>query len=402
MSYNNLFASDGDLTNSRPVLQLRVAQGAILDKKEERRRDQLKNNGEYTKPYGNEIKITEKGCIPGEIALKKRTTGKPICTIDDIYGGPKDPRLEETLVPHFTHLNQIPIQMPKAKFDALPDDEKRALIENEFQIGGIVGTVAEPAYEGKDLGKEDFVVEIGGIRSIINNSPTHTILQGQLVLARAPDWYKDVTGKKRPRNADGTEPGKVLVVTEPYDPSNVISADTLNKLIRESTKSREHFYKEYFPKNCNGCTIEEGVYLPKHFIQHIINFVVHTWVCCDNPVLPQPAVPRVESDDEDEDAAAVPTHETLLRDKKIAKFLTPNKPDPDPNNPDHYVMTDDGIELIKRIFTPRNRHMKNVIQNMMNSYHKINHRYQSMVLGQAQSDAPPGTRFDIKFGSYCL
>lgn len=380
MSYNNLFASDGDLTNSRPVLQLRVAQGSILDRKEERRREQCKDNGEYVKPYGNEIKLTEKGCVPGEIALKKRNTGKPICTIDDIYGGPKDPRLDQTLVPHFTHLNQIPIQVPKDTWDSLPDDEKRSLIENEFQVGGIVGTVAEPAYEGKDLGKEDFVVEIGGIRSIINNSPTHTILQGQLVLARAPDWYPGVIGKKRPRNADGTEPGKVLVVTEPYDPSNLISSDTLKQLIKEVDDAPDKFYEDCFPKDCNGCTIDEGVYLPRHFVQHMVNFIVHSHVVVSG--------------------TTGLTHEEAMAKKRQDLFLVNTQADA--SKPAVWKLSNDGKALLKKIFTPEDPKMRNVVQNMMNSYHKINHRYQSMVIGQAQSDAPPGTRFDIKFGGYCL
>jgi hypothetical protein len=379
MSYNTLFASDGDLTNSRPVLQLRVAQGAILDRGEDRRRDSCKNNDEYVKPYGSEIKIQEKGCIPGEIALKKRTTGRPALTVDDIYAGPAYPKLDQTLVPHFTHLNQIPIQMKLEDFKKLPDDEKRAFIENEFQIGGIVGTVAEPAYEGKDLGKEDFVVEIGGIRSIINNSPTHTILQGQLVVVRAPDFYDkslEVPGKKRPRNPDGTEPGKVLVVTEPYDPSQVISQDTLNKLIGELDNYPKKFYEDCFPKNCSAqCIGDHPVYLPRHFIQHVINFMIHSKVCLDNPGLDGKA---------HEDEMEKQRKEMLEMDGDKVKGLTEN-----------------AKALLKKVFTPGGK-MNNIVSNLMNSYHMINHRYQSLVLGQAQSDAAPGTRFDIKFGSYTL
>lgn len=360
---------DGDYLNRRPVLQLRVAQNSILDENEDRLRASLKNNDNYYHPYGNEVKPKERGCIPGEIALKRRRTGKRVRGVDDIYHDPSDISLESSLVPHFSHLNQLPIKgFDEASFFALTPDERRVVIEQEFQIGGIVGTIAEPAYEGKDLGKNDFVTEIGGIRSVVNNNPRKTILQGQLVLARAPTYFKhQSTGKWEGdpiKCFDGAESTKVTAVLEPFDPNDVVSLDTIMKFIEDLRGDGEYFKENCIPIEVDGVQLNNGVqnckYLPRHWMQTFVK------VICQASGIPW----RAAAPDDIENV------KTGVFNRMKSFFY----------NADNAVIPEA---------------MENLTE-MMNSYHRINHHIQSQVLGYALSDAPPNTRFDIKFGSYAL
>lgn len=346
MSYPNFALDGGDLTNSRPVLQLRVAQGAILDTDEDRERESHKSLDAYRKPYKTEAKRNVRGCIPGEVALKKRRTGKA-APDDDIYGGPIDPKLDPTLVPHFSHLNQLNILMPEGVYNKLADEEKRCMAECQFQIAGIVGTVAEPQYEGKELGKNDFVVEIGGVRSIINNNPSKTILQGQLVMARAPD------PSRLPKVPVGTDPEKILVQLEPFDPSDVVSRDTIKQYL---ALDDETFYAKFLE---NRLAFEPDGLEPGAFMRSLIDFFksIHAIGFLSDLTLPQFREPEAS------------------RIKSVLKG--------------YFIQTETG-EVNKATL------------NLMNSYHRINHHVQSHVLGIAMSDGPPNTRFDIKIGSYAL
>lgn len=336
MAYPN-FAVDGDLTNSRPALQLRVAQGAILDEEENRLREGHAKNPEYVHPYSTNAPSNVRGCIPGEIALKRKRTGKAV-TEDDIYGGHSDePKLNATLLPHFTHLNGLPVEFDQKTYDALGTEEKRCLIENEFQVAGIVGTVAEPDYEGKELGRNVFVVEIGGVGSIINNNPKLTILQGQLVLGRAPD------PANLPLAPAGTHKDKVLVVTEPFDPRNVISKDTV---VRHLQKSDEDF-KDHVLKNPHTNT---SIYSPNHFTQALHGFF------------------------------------------KIVY-------EEGQKNPANFDATP--ATIMKNVLMAANdTHLNTETVMLLNAFHEVNHHVQSQVIGIALSDAPPNTRFDLRFGSY--
>ena len=349
MAFPN-FADDKDLTNSRPVIQLRVAQVAILDEDEDRFREGRKTKKEYLKPYGAEADKSVRGCVTGEVALKKRRTGKEVVQNDIYDAGPTSFKLPEGLVPHFSHLNQLPVAISDTDFGKLANDEKKALIESHFQIGGIVGTSVEPNYEGKNYGKNDFVVEIGGVRSIINNNPKKQILQGQLVLARAP-----LPGQP-PKAPAGTDPRKVLVQLEPFDPSCVVSRDTIEHYLNmDPAMFKERFIDE------NG--FEHRYLEPGAFFGAFISFFM----------LMNRGGKRFKDEKERRDYFQYMDIQNLL--KQICL-----EDDPTGGNPKVNKETMD----------------------LMNAYHQINHHVQSMVVGVAMSDAPPGWRFDIKFGSYAI
>ena len=345
MSYTNNFAlgADGDLTNSRPVLQLRVAQNAILDADGDSARANPKDATLFAVPYPGDVKRSTMGCISGEVALKRRRTGKKV-TEHNIYSGPTDPKLPAGTVPHFSYLNQLSVTMPQDNFNLLSTEEQRCMIENEFQVAGIVGTTAEPEYEGKQLGKNIFVVEIGGVRSIINNNPTKTILQGQLVLARAPLL------DSLPKAPQGTDPKKVLVVLEPFDPNSVVTRDTIEHFLRvgdaaagPTADEEKRFMDKFvnFPKG-TGMDVPEAKTHPVHFMRAFVAFI------------------------------------------GSIKGLAPVS-----------LRSVRTILINGTTVTPE-------VMDLMNSFHVVNHHVQSHVLGVALSDGPPNTRFDIKFGSYAL
>jgi hypothetical protein len=352
MAFPN-FATDGDLTNSRPVLQLRVAQVAILDEDEDRFREGRKTKKEYLKPYGSEADKSVRGCVTAEVALKKRRTGKEVL-LNDIYDDGKSSfKLPEGLVPHFSHLNQLPIQISDTDFNKLAPEEKKALIESHFQIGGIVGTSVEPNYEGKNYGKNDFVVEIGGVRSLINNNPKKQILQGQLVLARAP-----LPGQT-PKAPAGTDPKKVLVQLEPFDPNCVVSRDTIEYYLNLDPA----VFNERFINN-NGF---QNRYLePGAFFGAFISFYLR---------MKQGNQKFATQKDREDNINLLKA--TVQQDLK--EICLEN----DPADPNHPKVNKETMEF-------------------MNAFHQINHHVQSMVVGVAMSDAPPGGRFDIKFGSYAI
>jgi hypothetical protein len=349
MAFPN-FADDKDLTNSRPVLQLRVAQVAILDEDEDRFREGRKTKKEYLKPYGAEADKSVRGCVTGEVALKKRRTGKEVVQNDIYDAGPTSFKLPEGLVPHFSHLNQLPVAISDTDFGKLANDEQKALIESHFQIGGIVGTSVEPNYEGKNYGKNDFVVEIGGVRSIINNNPKKQILQGQLVLARAP-----LPGQT-PKAPAGTDPKKVLVQLEPFDPSCVVSRDTIERYLNmDSAIFNERFLDD------NG--FEHRYLEPGAFFGAFISFYARM------------KRGALGFKDEKERKDFIKTLNIQQELKDICLEADPTGGHPKVNKE---------------------------TMDLMNAYHQINHHVQSMVVGVAMSDAPPGGRFDIKFGSYAI
>ena len=350
MAFPN-FADDKDLTNSRPVIQLRVAQVAILDEDEDRFREGRKTKKEYLKPYGAEADKSVRGCVTGEVALKKRRTGKEVVQNDIYDAGPTSFKLPEGLVPHFSHLNQLPVAISDTDFGKLANDEKKALIESHFQIGGIVGTSVEPNYEGKNYGKNDFVVEIGGVRSIINNNPKKQILQGQLVLARAP-----LPGQP-PKAPAGTDPKKVLVQLEPFDPSCVVSRDTIEYYLNMTPD----VFKERFLDE-NG--FEHRHLEPGAFFGAFISFYM-----------------RMKRGNQKLDQKQIEAFNNTLK-ATVQQELKDICLEDDPTG-GHPKVNKETMDL-------------------MNAYHQINHHVQSMVVGVAMSDAPPGGRFDIKFGSYAI
>jgi hypothetical protein len=298
-------------------------------------------------PYTKAATKTVRGCIAGEVALKRRRTGRHVKD-HDIYSGPSDAVLPAGVIPHFSHLNQMAINVPEENFKALSDEERRCLIENEFQVAGIVGTTAEPEYEGKQLGKNLFVVEIGGVRSIINNNPTKTILQGQLVMARAPVIDKDLNQTYLPKAPTGTDPDKVLAVLEPFDPNSVVTRETI-----------EHFLKVANP-SAPKATPEETTAFAAKFVTY-----------------PKDGMEKPET-------RTHPVH--FMR--ALVTFLASIGVDVSLDNLRARLLADGSVN--------------EATMDLMNSYHVVNHHIQSHVLGIALSDAPPNTRFDLKFGSYAI
>lgn len=356
------FAFDNDLTNSRPTGQLRVDQKAILDEEEDNDRAFPKDDAHFAVPYTKEPTRPIRGCVSGEVALKKRRTGRAVKE-HSIYNTPSDPKLPAGVTPHFSHLNHLAVPMPKTEFDKLSKDEKRCVIEQQFQVAGIVATTAEPEYEGKQLGKNLFVVDIGGVRSIFNNNPTKTILQGQLVMARAPD-HLDL-----PRAPTGTDPDKVLAVLEPFDPNDVVTRDTIEHFLRidnpanPPTVDEETAFAAKFityPAG-TGMKLPQAKTHPVHFMRAVVAFMQ-----------------LVKNGVEQAQATAATAAGA------VAPVIVP------------VPLT---LAEVRSMLLDKGT-VNDVTMDLMNSYHVVNHHVQSQVLGVALSDGPPNSRFDIKVGSY--
>ena len=366
-------ARAGDWSHSVPVTQGRVAQNSDLDTARIKEWKEIKRDDIYVRPCGTNMETRNLGAVVGEISLKWKPRHK-IAARACTQPNPKRPKLPATQVPIFSNLNGIAIPVTPAKWNEMSEAQREALMFSYVKVAGIIGTTVEYDDFLKENGRKDFVNNIGGIYAVINTSPTKSIYAGQLVVgaipkaALCPTWDTQTRKKLVRDRIQGTEPEKVLVETEPYDPMNIISVDSMNKMLKKVGPNR------LWPKPTSVET--NDAYVAESFMQDLLLFVFHI-----------NAVVNARRAGGDQSLAYKQNLEAILggAGETVEDIETIFNP----------------AEVCKLLDPTWKETVKSLIPRVLNGYSKVNRQYNERIIGIALSDAQPNEQFDIKQSNYC-
>jgi hypothetical protein len=371
-----------DWTHSLPAIQLRVAQNAEVDFPLLESWMQQKDRTSIPHPFTANMHPETLGVVANEICMRQIQV--PVGGDSRIYKKQRREELPSFLTPLFTNLNGMPISMDQAQWDKLTPEEKQAWIHAKYPVGGIVGTTREWD-DYKKMGRTDFANQIGGIYGIINTGPKN-IYAGQLVMANAPLAFLQATDDngrmdalKKQRNITGTSKDKVLLETVPYDPTNVVTTDSIKNLIG----ARGGFgtaVGQLWPKP----PIVEGddIYVLQNMVQDLMLFAMHV-----NAVVNTKRAGAFDANVYNNNMQTELTG-TVMDDEVFRYIFDPESIalQSRSNNADGFnkVMVEQTRSLMPRL---------------LNSYYRIMRAYNSRILGVALTDALSGGQFDIKQGS---
>jgi hypothetical protein len=217
------FARNGNPMNDNPVSQCQVTLNACIDIAAHKRWAALsgKEAGDGVQfPFGKEIPKASTGVVVHEIAVKRRNNTQTLSKT-------KRRKIDPMLTPALTNLAGCPLNLKEN------EENVKGKVENEFwkqyQLTGVVKTsrdVLNPDGTDVDYGRIDFALGIGGIDPVLNNGEKN-IYAGGLVVCRTP--FED-KGKRRVPVERGTDEGKMLLITEPYDYKQIVSVDSIKEI----------------------------------------------------------------------------------------------------------------------------------------------------------------------------
>jgi hypothetical protein len=377
----------GDWGHSRAVAQQRVAQNGVLDLvhiKKCQSAKENKSNEQVDFPFGDNIVPAVLGVLQDEVVVRhRRPPTKP--GAKSIYGKePANASLDSKLIPCFSSLNGFHIK--KTEWDVLKGlstEEKVEALNRKFVTAGIVGTDRTYDEDYLNMGRADYAIEIGGVRSGVLRG-TKPVMAGELLVWSVPREYLDeetdnaanrLGKRKREQFQDGTEKEKVIFSIEPYDPMNTVSYDVVKKIlyddfIEKPAATADNFFKRFVIPDATRPS-----YGPNRLIGMLVKFIKHV-TAVELGMLRPDAVVHAAGD---YDAARYDAAQALM-----------NNPDP-ANRASLYA-------TIKQVF----KDQEGFIHELLNVYAEVNYDYNRRVFGMALSDAQPGMMFDYKVGFYSL
>jgi hypothetical protein len=219
-----MLARNGNPMNDNPVTQCQVTLNAAIDINAHKRWASLSDKEEDSDihfPFGNKIPKASTGVVVHEIALKRRNQHQTLSKT-------KRRKIDPMLTPAFTNLAGCPLNIKKA------DRDIKGKVEHEFwkqfQPVGIVKTsrdVLNPDGTDVDYGRIDFALGIGGVDPVLNRGEK-SVYAGNLIVCDLPK-----KGEKQPHER-GTDEGKVLLVTKPYDYKEIVSMESLREIFNSA------------------------------------------------------------------------------------------------------------------------------------------------------------------------
>jgi hypothetical protein len=338
-------ARAGDWTHSLPVVQLRVAKNSELDTEWIKQCIAKREAENVFHPFGTNLDPGTLGVVPGEIAIANREFALD-AKAKQLYQDNRGIVLPSHLTKSYTNLNGY--FMPEDVRDK-PAEIIQYEIHKRIRVTGIVGAACEWEVQVQKLGRTDFANQIGGVCGIINTSDKN-IYAGQLVVARVPLKLigANLNNHKRKNPISGTDGNKILMSTEPYDPSQIITIETLKVFAEKGT-----------PEDMNNTVVGK-------FVKSLLTYVAY----CDAVIHGAfvGGVRNVENVERDTDASL----------RAIAA------------NP----------ALYSELLHPSRLQGREIVTSLMTTFFEIQHEYNRCVIGVALSDAVPEQQFDLKQGSY--
>jgi hypothetical protein len=384
----------GDWTHSLPVEQLRVAQNSEVDMGYFADIEAVHGNKNLIKPFG-ECGIKDMlGVVAGEICMSR------VCVPmgnKELYRSKRLKPLPSNLTKGFTQLNGMYVSgVTEADWKALSIAQRRELLHKQFRITGIVGTTREWP-EISNLGRTDFANDIGGIRGIINTSTKENIYAGNLVIAQVPEYYlqdEPSSLNKRPMIA-GTDSTKILLETVPYDPSRVISTESLRENMKDLTKDKASWDKRLQFGGGVGTKTALTESTIEDFLNNLVKFEAHVAGCTAVNTAVRAVVPP-----------AVVDHATVYK-TAVNDFLRYDAVKSARSWKLIVGLDDTGVNTISSYLTGGGdddylRLSQSALPNLLQGFYKVLQEENKKVLGVAMTDAVPGQQFDIKIGSYCM
>lgn len=371
----------GDASHSLPTIQGRVVINAKLDVPTIQSWMKVpKSNRNVVRPFGADMKTANLGAVAGEITyrLKGRRTNNTSLVVQP---NQKKTRIDSALVPVLSALNGMVLSMDPSEWDSLTDSQKEAYLWSLIKVAGIVGTTREYDDMVNENGRVDLANLLGGVWGMINNNSRNmTIYAGNLVVAAFPPQITQsaaelLNGKGYTRERiQGIEPDKILLETLPYDPSNIITPESLKSMLDNPSRG-------VWPTLQSGDAAD--IYTKERYVQDmLLMFAVFHCMYAGKD-----AASRAKS-------IAETVGGLIDGDDKSTDFLSAAR--------DTLFPPDDVLNELKNTAPALVQRLHGLGHKFLNGAAVVKRQYDDTVIGIALGDAPPYHQFDIKEGVYSL